>query len=342
MPARARRSGDQAVMSAPSKVTRPLRTGRRPIAVLSSVVFPTPLRPMRQTSSPGPTSRSTPQSTCDWPYATSSPLMDSIGRLAPASEIDLEDARIALDLLYRALAEHRPLMEHRDLAGDLPHEFHVVLDDEDRPVGGDRLEQLPRPRGLLVGHAGDRLVHQQELRILRDHHTDLEPLLLAVRDGARLPLRLGRELHGLQGVSDTLALLGQVALPERGEDALRGPPERDLDVVPDREVHEDRRGLELPSDPQLGDLVLAERQEIGALAEDDPAALGLDTPGDDVEQRRLAGAVGADDNPELAPIHEEVEAAQRLEPVEVHGDVFEIDDATGGHWLFIGALRTGH
>src|SRR5574341_1730655 len=126
MPARARRSEVHDVMSAPSKTTRPRRAGRRPIAVLSSVVFPTPLRPMRQTSSPAPTSRSTLQSTCDSPYATSNPSMDSIDRLAPAPEVDLQDARIVLHLLDRPLAEHRALMEHGDLAGDLAHELHVV------------------------------------------------------------------------------------------------------------------------------------------------------------------------------------------------------------------------
>src|SRR5438067_339772 len=165
-------------MSDPSNMTRPPRAGKSPIVVLSKVVLPTPLRPMRQTSSPARTSRSTPQSTCDWPYATSRPLMDSIGLLAPPSQIDLEDARVALDLLDRPLAQHGPLMEHRHLTRDLPHELHVVLDDEHRPVRGDRLEQRAGPLRLLVGHAGNRLVDQQELRILRDHHPDLEPLLL--------------------------------------------------------------------------------------------------------------------------------------------------------------------
>src|SRR6267143_204592 len=140
MPARARRSGDQPVISVPSKVTRPRRAGRSPIAVLSSVVLPTPLRPMRQTSSPAPTARSTPHSTCEPPYATSSRLMDSIGPLAPAPDVDLEDTRIVLDLLDRPFAEHHPLVEHRHPARDLPDELHVVLDHEDRPIRGDLLE----------------------------------------------------------------------------------------------------------------------------------------------------------------------------------------------------------
>ena len=37
-----------------------------------------------------------------------------------------------------------------------------------------------------VGHAGDRLVDQQHLRVLRQQHADLQPLLLPVRQQARL------------------------------------------------------------------------------------------------------------------------------------------------------------
>src|SRR5712692_3907870 len=133
--------------------------------------------------------------------------MDSIGRLAPPPEIDLEDARIALDLLHRPLAEDRPQVQDRHLASNLPDELHVVLDDEDRPVGGDRLEQPAGPRSLLVGHARDRLVHEEQLGILRDHHPDLEPLLLAVRQGAGQGARLGGELDRLERPGDALALL---------------------------------------------------------------------------------------------------------------------------------------
>ena len=113
----------------------------------------------------------------------------------------------------------------------------------------------------------------------------------------------------------------------RGKDALRGPPQRQLDVVPDREVNEDGRRLELAADPELGNLVLAERQEVRAVAEDHAAALRLHAARDDIEQGRLAGAVGADDDAQLAAVHEEVQSAQRLEAVVVHRDVFHVDDA---------------
>src|SRR5438552_15120674 len=135
MPARTRRSVGHLVISTPSNTTRPPRAGIRPITVLSSVVFPTPLRPMRHTTLFAGTVRSTDQSTWDSPYATSRPSTVSMGLLAVA-EVDLEDAWIRLHLLHGAFAEDGPLMQHGDLARDLADELHVVLDDQHRAVRG--------------------------------------------------------------------------------------------------------------------------------------------------------------------------------------------------------------
>src|SRR5439155_22817373 len=112
-------------------------------------------------------------------------------------------------------------------------------------------------------------------------------------------------------------------------------------IVPLGESNEECRDIELAAYAEMRELVLAEREEIGVLAEDHAATLGLDAPRHDVEQGRLAGAVGADDDPELATVHEEVEAAQRLEAVVVHRDVFEVDDAGGASGL-IGRRRWRH
>src|SRR6266508_4469032 len=56
----------------------------------------------------------------------------------------------------------------------------------------------------------------------------------------------------------------------------------------------------------------------------------------DVEERGLAGAVRADHHAQLAAIHEEVQMAQRLEAIVVHGHVLEIDDAAGVHLSELG------
>ena len=50
---------------------------------------------------------------------------------------------------------------------------------------GEREQQLGGALGFLRRHAGDRLVDQQQLRLLHQQHADLEPLLLAVRRACR-------------------------------------------------------------------------------------------------------------------------------------------------------------
>ena len=264
--------------------------------VLSSVVLPTPLRPIRQTSSPGPHLEVDAPEHLGLAVGGVEPANGQHRRrLAPPPEVDLEDPRVALDLLHRPLAEDRALVEHGHLAGDLPDELHVVLDDQHRSVGRDRLEQLAGARRLLVGHAGHRLVHEQQLRILRDHHPDLEPLLLAVRQSARPASRPRPASCTVSRVArDPVALLAPVRSAERGEHALAGPAKRQLHVVPHREVHEHRRRLELAADAEARDLVLAQRQR-GRCSwpKITRPALGLDPPGDDVEQawscRRRSG-----------------------------------------------------
>ena len=83
-------------------------------------------------------------------------------------------------------------MQHRHLHAELAHEMHVVFDHDDRMLAGDGLEQLRGVVGLGIGHAGDRFVDQQQLRILRKQHADLEPLLLAMRKPRREHVALWR------------------------------------------------------------------------------------------------------------------------------------------------------
>src|SRR5207244_7202072 len=111
---------------------------------------------------------------------------------------------------------------------------------------------------------------------------------------------------------------------------LAGVHERDLDVVPLAEVDEDGRLLELAAYADPDHVVLGEREEIGVVAEDHAPVLGLRPPGDHVEQRRLARAVRADDHAQLAAVHVEVQARERLEAVVGDGHVLEIDDGAGG------------
>src|SRR5947209_10814628 len=73
MPSRMRSCGRSPVTSRPSHSTRPADGLSTPITVLSSVVLPTPLRPMTHTRPPSGTSMDTRNKTCVRRYATSRP-----------------------------------------------------------------------------------------------------------------------------------------------------------------------------------------------------------------------------------------------------------------------------
>ena len=64
--------------------------------------------------------------------------------------------------LHRSLGKHAAFVQHGHLARDLLDERHVVLDHDERVLAGERQEELGRALRLLVAHAGDRLVEQQQ------------------------------------------------------------------------------------------------------------------------------------------------------------------------------------
>src|SRR6476646_8993187 len=131
MPARARTSGLARVRSRPPKATSPARGRSSPMPLLSRVVLPTPLRPIRQTSSPARTSRLTSRRISVSPYATDNLFTWSM--LVPVlAQVDLDHARVALHLRHAPLAQRLALVQHRDARGDLAHERHVVVDDQER------------------------------------------------------------------------------------------------------------------------------------------------------------------------------------------------------------------
>ena len=183
--------------------------------------------------------------------------------------------------------------------------------------------------GFLVGHAGHRLVEQQQLGVLHQQHADLQPLLLAVAQGAgRPPHGLG-QVDGVQHLREAVALPAVEAEEHRGLDALVGL-ERQLQVLEHGEPLEHRRLLELAADAQLRDLRLGVAQQVDRAAEEHGAGIGPGLAGDDVHQRGLAGAVGADDAAQLARRDVQRQSVDRLEAVEADAHVFQVQDAAVG------------
>ena len=109
-------------------------------------------------------------------------------------------------MIERSLREHRATMQHRHLAVQSPDEVHVVFDHDNRVTARDGFQQLGRPHGLGVGHAGRRLVDEKELGVLREQHADLEPLLLAVAEAAGKAVAGTVEANQFEELGDPLAL----------------------------------------------------------------------------------------------------------------------------------------
>ena len=132
-----------------------------------------------------------------------------------------------------------------------------MLDDHDRMSPRNVADQFGGGEGFGVGHAGDRLVDQQQLRVVRQQHADLEPLLLAVRKGAGDPGAMVLETRSdedqVDGCPDIRLLTGE----EGRIDAARRFG-REQKIVLDRVRLEHRRLLELAADAERGDLGLVE------------------------------------------------------------------------------------
>ena len=86
-------------------------------------------------------------------------IIVALGRLG--SQIDLDHTRVALHLFHTALGQDAPLVQDRHRPGQTADKLHVVFDHHDRMLTGQRNQQFGRSFGLLMGHTGHRLVHQQ-------------------------------------------------------------------------------------------------------------------------------------------------------------------------------------
>ncbi len=99
-------------------------------------------------------------------------------------------------------------MQHGDFAGDLADEGHVVFDDDDAVLAFEAQQQFAGLVRFLVGHAGSGFVHEQQFRILREQHADLQPLFLAVAQCAGLPTGLAIQRDGFENFVDAIAAFG--------------------------------------------------------------------------------------------------------------------------------------
>ena len=185
-----------------------------------------------------------------------------------------------------------PAVEHDEYAvGERPR-LGAVVDDDERCAaraaqrGGGVIEQLGARRRV---EAGERLVEQQRVGLEREAAREMHAACLAARERAGGAVGEMPRTDGAQGSERPLATLCARDAP---------PPQRGFDVRARRAPRE-RRRLE-------GGRHLA--------APLDGAARELEEAGEGMEERRLAGAVGADEYDHLADVEVEIHAAHDLDP----------------------------
>src|SRR5215469_13550396 len=171
-------------------------------------------------------------------------------------------------------------MEHRYRTGDHLDELHIVLDNDERSPGVDGTEQRNRAFHFIRAHARGRLIEQYEFRILRDHHTDLDPLSLTVRKLAHRAA--GNRLE---------AEVGQQRICQHGGRAGAGPVvRRDPEMLVDGQAVPDAGYLILDADAESCDPVLGLASNVAPL-EQNSTACWAQLAGEHFEERALAGAV---------------------------------------------------
>src|SRR5215475_5749334 len=219
---------------------------------------------------------------------------------ALVAKIDLPRSRIGDHFSPVALDDDLAEMQKRDALGKLQCDVHVVLDHHNGDVARDRQKKILHVASLIDRQTGKWLIEQQHLRILCQRHRYFDST----------PFAVGR--------------LGQRAVRDVGEADLfqRGP--RTFDKValafevdqriPSRRRKTQQRERHIVNNciagEQSNDLIGARHAKVGPpparyvrnILPEQLYRSGIrsEFSGDQVEQGRLAGAVGADDQAPFA------------------------------------------
>ena len=195
--------------------------------------------------------------------------------------------------------------QHGDAVADPLDLVHAVGDVDDADAFGlDLLDQLEQPVGLALRERGGRLVEDHDRGPGAEGLGDLHHLLLGAGEVHHLVPAPEREAEAVQRLA---RLAGECALVEDG------PPRQlvaEEQVLLDRELRHQREFLEHGAHAELARMV--HRVDDGRLAPqvDGPAGRPVDA-GDDLDQRRLAGAVLTEEDMHLARLHVEIDAVER-------------------------------
>ena len=215
-------------------------------------------------------------------------------------------------------------------------EIHVVFHDEEGvpPLAKlvDVFEQPFLQRGV---DARERLVQEQHVGVGQERPGHLQQLSLAAREVPGVLLGEVVDLEEVEHLPDAFEMLGLLFAHRPAGHRHDRPPQRLADLPLRREHHvlEDGHLLQLagdlkrPREPPVRDLVGLKPGNVLSVEPDRPRG-GVDHPGDEVERRRLARPVRADESGERPPLDVEAnvvdggDTAELLpEPLHLEGRV---------------------
>src|SRR5579863_6072031 len=264
----------------------------RPEIVLSVVVLPAPLPPIRATISPASTLNEMPFNTSMCPYDTLK--RSTLSMSVPPAEIGLDHQRIALNVRRRPFGDLLAEIEHCDAVADAHDEPHIVFDQEDGDAAalepGDGIQQHHAFRHV---HAGRRFVEQENARLRCQRSRDLQKTLLRIR-------QLRGAIVGAVGKADGFQCLARASIKIR----LASPVPRircqdiekrrrasaggcDLDVFENAQVVENPDVLKRPRQPKPRNPVRLQPKNL-LTADANGTRVGVRSATQCVEQRGLA------------------------------------------------------
>src|SRR5713101_751697 len=252
------------------------------------------------------------------------------------AQVGVDDGLVGPHLVRRAVGDLAAVVQRHHAVGDVHHHAHVVLDERDGRAEFvvDVEDEAAHVLLLLHVHARHGLVEQEEDGLGGERARQLDPFLEAIGQPAGRRLADGLDLQEVddpldEGPMSELLPHGRAPVQRLEHEAplhLQEPPRHD--VVEHAHALEEGDILERAGDAEGRHLVRPEARPVLAF-EDDPPLVGVVEAADHVEQRRLAGAVGADDGHDLPAPDGEAHAVQRLHRPETDADAVDLEERGG-------------
>ena len=239
--------------------------------------------------------------------------------------VDLLHLAVGAHGVGRAGHQHLALVHHGDGVGEAEHAVDIVLDDQDRNIGGDVLDEVRTRSRSAAAKARQRLVQQQHLRLGAERDAEIDQPLPAIGQFAALdgldPFK-AEELDQLRGLGVDIAVVVDIAPEVEAPGVLR--LQRQAQVFVDRQPLEQIGDLERAGQSLVADRLRRHALDLAAI-QLDGAAVGRVEAGDEIEQRGLSRAVRPDQRVDLAGADLQARIGDRANAAEGLGDAAHVE-----------------